>query len=88
VVRITPGETTGTAVVLRVEGSVSGEAAHTVEQAARDAGAVRPDVALDLSQVTFVDRHGIVALRSLAAEGIQLVNLTRFVAELLSGDRS
>ena len=67
--------------VLRLEGELIGPWVDELERAyaALSAG----DVAVDLSQVSFVERRGVELLRSLGARGVPLLHCSAFVAEQL-----
>ena len=49
----------------------------------QDALDARTAVRLDLADVSFVDRHGVVLLNRLADRDVTLVNCSSFVTELL-----
>ena len=55
------------------------ELGHVVQHGLDAPRAVR----LDLADVSFVDRHGVVLLNRLADRGVALVNCSSFVTELL-----
>ena len=75
-------DTVGT--TLKIEGRIVGG---WVDELSRAVAAARSAdyLALDLSQVTFVDAAGAVFLRNAAANGIDLTNSSDFVAGLIRG---
>jgi hypothetical protein len=67
--------------VLRLQGQLIGPWVDELERAylALSSG----DVALDLSQVSFVERRGVELLRSLGARGVPLLHCSAFMTEQL-----
>jgi hypothetical protein len=70
-------------VTLRLEGRVVGPWVEELRRACEgvlDAGAM---LALDLSEVSFVDRNGVELVRSLRNQNVTLLNCSPFVTEQL-----
>ncbi len=67
--------------VLRLQGQLIGPWIDELERAyaALSAG----EVAMDLSEVSFVERRGVELLQSLGARGVPLLHCSAFVAEQL-----
>jgi len=87
--RIFPGTSSGSAVVLRLEGQVSGR---WVEQLRRSCNEVlqangeQPcPLVLDLTEVSFIDADGLALFRDLSTRHVALSNCSLFAAELLKG---
>ena len=68
--------------VLRLEGQVIGPWIDELRRACDDLLASR-GIALDLAQVSFVERRGVELLRALSARGVPLLRCSPFVAEQL-----
>jgi anti-anti-sigma factor len=78
----------GSAVVLRLEGQVSGrwveELRHACDQILQPNGhPIR--LVLDLGEVSFIDASGVELFRVLSSRHVALSNCSLFVAELLKG---
>lgn len=73
---------------LKLEGKLVGPWVVECRSAcARDASLGRR-LALDLSEVTFVDADGVHLLRQLVEQGVDIPVRSNFVAELLRSERS
>ena len=68
---------------LRVEGRVVAEWVPVLERECWLTLRENGHVQVDLSAVTFVDGRGVVALRHLRAEDVEIVNCPEFIRELL-----
>jgi len=66
--------------VLRLEGQILGP---WVDELARACQQLTGAVALDIADVTFVERRGVELLRALETRGVTLLHCTPFVTELL-----
>ena len=75
-VRITVVERSGIRHI-RVEGRLTGEEVAELEQ---EIGADRPAVCLDLENLRSADAAGLVALRRLRAEGVEMPAVPRHLA--------
>jgi ABC-type transporter Mla MlaB component len=87
VLRITRGESNGSET-LKVEGRVADDWVDELTRVVSGALTQRAAVALDLSEVTFVDARGIAALRALRARGAELTGCSSFVSSLIDGGGS
>lgn len=76
-------------VLLKVEGQIRGDWVDALRRACEDAlqgNGHRPQsLALDLSDVSFIDAEGLSLLRALAARRVHLRNRSLFAAEQLKG---
>ncbi|MCG3127258.1 MAG: hypothetical protein CHACPFDD_02116 [Phycisphaerae bacterium] len=85
--RITSSTKDGTAW-LKLEGKLVGPWVDECRMAcARETGRDRR-LALDLSEITFVDADGVRLLRELVEQGVDIPVRSNFVAELLRLERS
>lgn len=85
VLRITWVGSLGDGPVARVEGEIVGD---HIAELTRVAGLARTEhgrVTLDLAHVTFIDKAGAAALRSLQDEGVDLVGGPIFLSGLIDG---
>lgn len=88
--RILPGTSTDSTVVLQLEGQVSGRWVEALRHScaevleATDKQPIRRLV-LDLAEVSFIDAAGLALFRSLIAQHVVLSNCSLFAAELLKG---
>ena len=73
---------------LRIEGRIVGGWVDELSRSVTETQTSTTRVVLDLSQVTFVDAIGVVFLRSAAANGVDFINPSDFVAGLIRGGRS
>ena len=73
-------------VTLRLEGVIREAWVPEIEAACRDAREETPRVHLELTQVRFVDRSGLEALKRLVANGVTIGGCTNFVRELLHAE--
>lgn len=84
--RIVVAEKPDRAATLELEGRVSGPWVIELQKSCEEALARSPRVALDLSNVSFVDRDGIELFRHLRDRDVTLVNCSPFVtAQLRAG---
>ncbi|HJR59424.1 MAG TPA: STAS domain-containing protein [Vicinamibacterales bacterium] len=74
------GTVPGTA---KVEGEIAGDHVRELERFAKEARRGRQRVALDLSDVTFVDSAGAVLLRRLRDQGFRFVEGSIFISSLV-----
>jgi anti-anti-sigma regulatory factor len=68
---------------LRVEGRIVAEWVPLLERECWLVLQEKPPMRLDLSGVTFIDGGGVVALRNLSANGLEIINGPEFIQELL-----
>lgn len=80
--RITRSNRDGT-VWLKLEGKLSGPWVAECRSACNRETTQGASPALDLSGITFVDREGLLLLRGLAAQGVNMPVRSSFVDELL-----
>ncbi len=77
----------GTAeVVLKAEGQIVGDWVALLESECRELLATERSVALDLGDVSYLDRQGVRVLRELTRGSLTLVNCPPLVEELLTED--
>jgi anti-anti-sigma regulatory factor len=70
-------------VTLRVEGRLVGRWIDELEHECERCMVDRRRVSLDLSGVTFVDDHGIEALRSMGGHHVEVIQCSLFLSGLL-----
>lgn len=70
-------------VTLKLEGKLLDAWRDELQDACHHASQSSDDVRLDLSDVSYIDRSGIKALRTLLNGGITISRCSSFVAELL-----
>ena len=80
--KIVASESAPGSTILRLEGQIIGPWVDEVKIASETALA-RGALALDLADVSFVERRGIALLQALRARGVALLNCTSFVLEQL-----
>lgn len=85
--RITSSTKDGT-VWLKIEGKLVGPWVDECRAACARGTDQRRRLALDLSEVTFVDPDGVHLLRELVEQGVDIPVCSNFVAELLRLERS
>ena len=82
--RITKSDEQSKPVRLAVEGRIASEWTNVVERECRTLLQQQRSVLLDCSSVTFVDRGGLEMLKSLATEGVEIINCSAFIEDLLT----
>ena len=86
--RVTVVESSRSAIILRVEGRLTGS---WVEELRRACDLQTPDevqLSLELADVSFADASGIVLLKELRSRGVGLIRTTPFMAEQLKAGAS
>ena len=83
--RITCVASDGEQRTVKVEGRIAGEYVLELSRVARAALEKGSRIALDLSQVEFVDYGGVALLRSLRVRGVTLVECSSFISSLVDG---
>jgi anti-anti-sigma regulatory factor len=73
-------------VVLKADGQIVGEWVALLESECRELLATDHQVALDLSDVSYLDRQAVRLLRELTRGSVGLVNCPPLVEELLTED--
>jgi anti-anti-sigma regulatory factor len=73
-------------VVLKAEGQIVGEWVALLESECRELLATERHVALDLSDVSYLDRQAVRVLRELTRGSLGLVNCPTLVEQLLTED--
>ena len=73
-------------VVLKVEGQIVGDWVALLESECRELLAAERHVALDLSDVSYLDPHAVRMLRELTRGPLDLVNCPPLVEDLLTED--
>ena len=85
VLRITQHEGSDSGSVLRLEGRVVAEWAVLLESECTELLRSHDEVSLDLTEVSFVDREGVEALRRLNRAGAEILCHSGPVASVLEG---
>jgi anti-anti-sigma regulatory factor len=73
-------------VVLKAEGQIVGDWVALLESECRELLATERRVALDLSDVSYLDRHAVRVLRELTRDSLDLVKCPPLVEDLLTED--
>jgi anti-anti-sigma regulatory factor len=73
-------------VILKAEGQIVGEWVALLESECRELLATERHVALDLSDVSYLDHQAVRILRELTRDSLGLVNCPALVEELLTED--
>lgn len=81
--RITPMTDDGQTVHVKVEGRVVGEWVPELDQVCGSCLSERQRVILDFSDVTFIDRRGVDALKGVLGERVQIIGASLLVRALL-----
>ena len=68
--------------MLRIAGQLSNDSVQEFEHVCRE---VKGPLILDLSELSTVDDSGLAALKELAARGVELAAVPRYIALLLEG---
>lgn len=87
-IRITKTERHPTKVTLLVAGKVCKECVDILETEHQSQLRDGMEVVLDLTDVTFVDARGIDLLRTVSAQGTEIINASPFIGYLLQESRS
>jgi ABC-type transporter Mla MlaB component len=75
----------GHGLALKLVGEIRGPWVDELQRITEAALGAATPIRLDLSDVSFVDRAGVVLLSRLAERDVTLVNCSAFVTELLRG---
>jgi anti-anti-sigma regulatory factor len=70
--------------ILRITGRIQGDDANELQRAAEATGL---KAVLDLSELRMADKRGVEVLRSLADEGVKLLQVPPLIAFFLSGSK-
>jgi len=84
--RITEETLNGEAARIRLEGQVVGPYVTEVRKSCEELLKAGRPLALDMTDVSFVDRNGIALLRELSGRRVLLVNCSAFLTEQLKED--
>jgi anti-anti-sigma regulatory factor len=79
VLKITTTRDNGESVRVRLCGQLTAEYVAELQQALAEAGKESPNIALDLSNVTFVDRDAMVYLCGARSRNISIENVPSYV---------
>jgi ABC-type transporter Mla MlaB component len=86
--RITEETLNGKAGRIRLEGQVVGPYVTEVRKSCEKLLNSRRSLALDMSDVSFVDRNGVTLFKELISRGVSIVNGSPFLTEQLKEDES
>ena len=81
--RISPVESAGTCLILRLEGRVAGPWVEELCRICESSLTGHPGLRLDLTDVSYIDVGGLSVLTRLQSRGVQLMNCSPFVEEQL-----
>ena len=79
--RISTIESTEEMVKIRIDGQISGEGVKLLQKTCKAHLEKGLPLSIDLQNVSFVDRDGIVMLRKLTENKVDLLNASPFIAE-------
>jgi anti-anti-sigma regulatory factor len=71
-------------VTLKLEGRIVSDWVSVVERECLTALEEKRQVILDVSEVTFIDRHGLEMLRQIASPHLQISDASALIGELLA----
>ncbi len=83
--RITKVDESPTLVTMKLEGKIASDWVSLLERECLGVLQEKRKVGLDLSDVTFVDGSGVEMLGRMAAEGINVINCSAPIEDLLRG---
>ena len=86
--RITEENSNGKAARMRLEGQVVGAYVTEVQKSCENLLNAGRSLALDMGEVSFVDRDGLALFRELIGRHVSLVNCSPFLTEQLKEDAS
>ena len=86
--RITEVTSNGKAARIRLEGQVIGPYVMEVQKSCEKLLKAGRALALDMADVSFVDRNGVTLFKELARRSVSLVNCSAFLTEQLKEDAS
>lgn len=86
--RITEETLDGKAARMRLEGQVVGPYVMEVRKSCEKLLEAGGSLALDMGEVSFVDRDGLTLFRELISRHVSLVNCSPFITEQLKEDAS
>jgi hypothetical protein len=84
--RLTRGADKDDSLTIKLEGKLSGPWVDEVRRACAAGEGSASRISLDLAELTFVDAGGKGLLRELIAEGMEVISLSSYVAELLRSE--
>ncbi len=84
--RVTRADEQSASVKLKVEGRIASTWNGVLERECRDLLQMRKGVVMDFTDVTFIDRSGVMMLKKLSTEGVEIINCSDFFESLLMED--
>ena len=87
VLKISTVFTDGTGETLRLEGHLGGPSVAELHRCCGGVLSTGRDLIIDLAEVSFIDRQGVVLLRTLKLAGVALTNCSPFVGLQLAEDK-
>lgn len=86
--RITRINANGAPTKLKLEGKIAAEWVVLLERECRTVLTRQPQLILDMTNVTYIDGHGVAMLRRLPHRQVSFIHRSRFLQELLDkGDQ-
>ncbi len=82
--RVTRADEQSASVKLKVEGRIASKWNGVLERECRVLLQQRKRVVLDFSDVMFIDRNGVIMLKELSTEGVEIINCSAFFESLLT----
>ena len=84
--RVTKADDRSASVKLKVEGRIASTWNVVLERECRALLRERKSVVLDFANVTHIDRSGVIMLKELSTEGVEIINCSAFFECLLTED--
>ena len=84
--RVTRADEQSDSVKLEVEGRIASTWTGVLEKECRVLLQNRKGVVMDFSNVTFIDRSGVIMLKKLISEGVEIINCSAYFESLLTED--
>lgn len=86
--RITEISESADSVTLKVEGRIVLEWVTVLEQECLKWLQAKPEVLLDLSEVTFIEHNGLAMLKRMVSPRLRLINCSTLIHEMLNGNNN
>ena len=84
--RVTRADEQSASVKLKIEGRIASTWNVVLERECRALLQECKGVVLDFSNVTHIDRSGVIMLKKLSTEGVEIINCSAFFESLLMED--
>ena len=84
--KITQTAEDDTSITLKLEGRIAGQWVKELRSECERCLTRRSKILLDLFGVSFIDRQGVSTLKALMGQGVEVVECSLFISELLQGE--